>query len=70
MTRYMINQIILRNLMHILIPFYIVCSSYGPLGKDVDSLVIAMKAMCVPEMSLLDPTIPYKPFNMEVNIPS
>lgn len=43
-----------------------ITSAYGPMARDVDSLVTAMKAICVPEMSILDPLVPYKPFNTEV----
>ncbi|XP_053325777.1 vitamin D3 hydroxylase-associated protein-like [Spea bombifrons] len=38
----------------------------GPLARDVDSLVLCMKALLCDEMFKLDPTVPPLPFNDEV----
>ncbi|ELT88038.1 hypothetical protein CAPTEDRAFT_225540 [Capitella teleta] len=43
-----------------------VLSCYGPMAKDVDSLVMALKALYVPVMTSLDPTVPLIPFRDEV----
>ena len=49
-----------------------ICSSAvkatpGPLAKDVDSLVLAMRAVLCPYMFQLDPEVPPIPFRSEVN---
>ena len=44
----------------------VVGSCYGPMAKDVESLAVAMKALLVPDMWLLDPTVPALPFRDEV----
>ncbi|XP_072366783.1 fatty-acid amide hydrolase 1 isoform X2 [Scyliorhinus torazame] len=41
-------------------------SAVGPLAKDVDSLVLCMKALLCEDMFQLDPTVPPIPFNNEV----
>ena len=44
-----------------------VLSSYGPMARDVETLVQALKALCVDYMYELDPTIPKMPFKDEVS---
>ncbi|CAH1776226.1 unnamed protein product [Owenia fusiformis] len=44
----------------------IVRAAYGPLARDVDGLVTAMKALLVPLMFKLDPTVNPLPFRTEV----
>lgn len=46
--------------------FILVQSSWGPLGRDVNSLVVFLKALLVPEMHRLDPALPVMPFKDEV----
>ncbi|KAJ0032387.1 hypothetical protein NQD34_002468 [Periophthalmus magnuspinnatus] len=43
-----------------------VLSSIGPLGKDVDSLALFMRAILCDDMYSLDPTVPPLPFKEEV----
>uniref|UniRef100_H2V7W7 Fatty-acid amide hydrolase 1 n=1 Tax=Takifugu rubripes TaxID=31033 RepID=H2V7W7_TAKRU len=43
-----------------------VLSSSGPMARDVDSLVLCMKALLCGHMFSLDPTIPPIPFNTQV----
>lgn len=43
-----------------------VLSTPGPMGKDVDSLALFMKAVMCKQMYFLDPTIPRQPFDDEV----
>lgn len=43
-----------------------VLSTPGPMGKDVDSLALFMKAVMCNHMYFLDPTIPRQPFDEEV----
>lgn len=43
-----------------------VLSSAGPMGKDVDSLALFMKAVISKDMYFLDPTIPRQPFDDQV----
>lgn len=38
----------------------------GPMARDVDTLALAIKAVCVPKMWELDPSVPPLPFNEEV----
>lgn len=41
--------------------------AFGPLARDVESLVIMMKALLVPYMFELDPCLPPVPFREEVS---
>ncbi|XP_053098474.1 vitamin D3 hydroxylase-associated protein-like isoform X2 [Hemicordylus capensis] len=43
-----------------------VASTLGPMARDVDSLVLCMKALLCDEMFQLDPTVPPMPFNEKV----
>lgn len=43
-----------------------VLSSLGPLGRDVESLALCMRALLCQDMFSLDPTVPPIPFNQEV----
>ncbi|XP_043097771.1 fatty-acid amide hydrolase 1 [Puntigrus tetrazona] len=43
-----------------------VLSSLGPLGRDVESLALCMRALLCRDMFSLDPTVPPIPFNQEV----
>ncbi|XP_072853691.2 vitamin D3 hydroxylase-associated protein [Pogona vitticeps] len=43
-----------------------VISVTGPMTKDVDSLVLCMRALLCDEMFLLDPAVPPLPFNDEI----
>lgn len=43
-----------------------VSSSSGPMGRDVDSLALCMKALLCSHMFSLDPTVPPMPFNTQV----
>ncbi|OCT82705.1 hypothetical protein XELAEV_18025235mg [Xenopus laevis] len=43
-----------------------VAAMIGPLAKDVDSLVLCMRALLCEEMFQLDPTIPPLPFSEEI----
>uniref|UniRef100_A0A6I8PYC5 Fatty-acid amide hydrolase 1 n=1 Tax=Xenopus tropicalis TaxID=8364 RepID=A0A6I8PYC5_XENTR len=43
-----------------------VAAMIGPLARDVDSLVLCMRALLCEEMFQLDPTIPPLPFNEEI----
>ncbi|XP_013379905.1 fatty-acid amide hydrolase 1 isoform X2 [Lingula anatina] len=51
-------------------PFYsgnkLLCTCYGVLGQDVDSLAIMMKALLCPYMFKLDPYVPPIPFQSEI----
>ncbi|NXW81488.1 VDHAP protein, partial [Alopecoenas beccarii] len=40
----------------------------GPIARDVDSLLLCMKALLCEEMFQLDPTVPPIPFNEEVRL--
>lgn len=51
-----------------LICFSAVTATPGPLAKDVDSLVLAMRAVLCPHMFQLDPEVPPIPFRSEVSI--
>lgn len=44
----------------------LVLSTPGPLGRDVDSLVLAMRAVLCPYMFQLDPEVPPIPFRNEI----
>ena len=46
--------------------FFSVLPCYGPLAKDVDSLVILMRALLVPYMFELDPKVPPLIFDEQV----
>eukprot|EP00058_Branchiostoma_floridae_P015839 XP_002601327.1 hypothetical protein BRAFLDRAFT_82774 [Branchiostoma floridae] len=41
-------------------------STCGPMARDVDSLVLVMKALLVPDMFQLDPLVPPIPFRQEI----
>ncbi|XP_022531115.1 fatty-acid amide hydrolase 1 [Astyanax mexicanus] len=41
-------------------------SSIGPMGRDVESLALCMKALLCKDMFSLDPTVPPIPFNQQV----
>uniref|UniRef100_A0A671V8M3 Fatty-acid amide hydrolase 1 n=1 Tax=Sparus aurata TaxID=8175 RepID=A0A671V8M3_SPAAU len=43
-----------------------VCSSSGPMARDVDSLALCMQALLCDHMFSLDPTIPPIPFNAQI----
>ncbi|KAJ7993350.1 hypothetical protein DPEC_G00271510 [Dallia pectoralis] len=43
-----------------------VLSSFGPLARDVDSLVLLMQALLCDYMFTLDPTVPPIPFNQQI----
>ncbi|XP_016416397.1 fatty-acid amide hydrolase 1-like, partial [Sinocyclocheilus rhinocerous] len=43
-----------------------VLTSLGPLGRDVESLALCMRALLCQDMFSLDPTVPPIPFNQEV----
>ncbi|CAH1242951.1 FAAH [Branchiostoma lanceolatum] len=43
-----------------------VISTCGPMARDVDSLVLVMKALLVPDMFELDPLVPPIPFRHEI----
>ncbi|XP_030647325.1 fatty-acid amide hydrolase 1 [Chanos chanos] len=43
-----------------------VCSSLGPMARDVDSLALCMRALLCEDMFSLDPTVPPVPFNQQV----
>ncbi|KAF4111834.1 fatty-acid amide hydrolase 1 [Onychostoma macrolepis] len=43
-----------------------VLSSLGPMGRDVESLALCMRALLCQDMFSLDPTIPPIPFNQEL----
>jgi len=45
-----------------------VCSTPGPMAKNVDSLAFAMKAVLCPLMFTLDPYMIPMPFNEEVRL--
>ncbi|KAK2888797.1 hypothetical protein Q8A67_014172 [Cirrhinus molitorella] len=43
-----------------------VLSSTGPMGRDVESLALCMRALLCQDMFSMDPTVPPIPFNQEV----
>ncbi|XP_061488854.1 fatty-acid amide hydrolase 1-like isoform X2 [Rhineura floridana] len=43
-----------------------VAAGVGPMARDVDSLVLCLRALLCSEMSRLDPTVPPLPFNEQV----
>ena len=44
----------------------LVRGSAGPIGRDVDTLVLAMRSLLVPYMFQLDTSVPPIPFREEV----
>lgn len=39
----------------------------GPMARDVDSLVLCLRALLSEDMHQLDPTVPFMPFREEVS---
>lgn len=62
MKFYFFSEIVLQSLLLVLV----VLSSWGPLGQDVESLILFMKSVLVPNMYHLDPVLPVMPFRDEV----
>lgn len=44
----------------------LILATPGPMGKDVDSIVLAMRALLCPHMFQLDPAVPPIPFRNEI----
>ncbi|XP_072540070.1 fatty-acid amide hydrolase 1 [Salminus brasiliensis] len=60
------NRISLRGVSSCVKGVKSVLSSIGPMGRDVESLVLCMRALLCKDMFTLDPTVPPLPFNQQV----
>ena len=53
--------------MHFIFVIFAVKVAYGPMARDIDTLVLGFKSVLVPKMWELDPFVPRMPFDSKVH---
>ena len=53
--------------MHFIFVIFAVKVAYGPMARDIDTLVLGFKSVVVPKMWELDPFVPRMPFDSKVH---